>query len=303
MPTGACGINCDVCRLKVLGICSTCGDGISAEARLKIEAQKRLLGQACHILLCAQSTHVKYCMRDCRHFPCNNFNIGPYPFSQGFLNMQERRRKQKPPAINPQGGSFMVPEQFWDEISRKDLTLLADRSLCIMHPSGGIILPHLGKQIFLDIHERSISQLYDDHKPEKLDYPLLELIILVYLLNVTDETVLNEMISVSQLKDAHFFSGPHVLKTAPLTQRFGNDLTGFKKTCRILGGKSLDMADAAFRFLPFPKIPVYYLFWTGDEEFGPNLNILFDRSIDKHLPADAIWGIVNLVSDAILMES
>ena len=32
MATGACGINCDVCLLKVAGICSTCGAGGSPEA-------------------------------------------------------------------------------------------------------------------------------------------------------------------------------------------------------------------------------------------------------------------------------
>ena len=65
----------------------------------------------------------------------------------------------------------------------------------------------------------------------------------------------------------------------------------------------MDMADAAYKFLSLPKIPVYYLLWEGDEEFGPDLKILFDRSIEKHLSADAIWGVVNLVSDALLMES
>jgi hypothetical protein len=303
MPTGACGINCDVCRLKLLGICSTCGDGTSVEAEMKIETQTRLLGQACQILLCAHMNGVKYCMRDCRHFPCNNFSMGTYPFSQSFLDMQQRRRKQKPPARNPQGTAFTVPEKFWDDICQKDLQMLAAISLCRLHPEGGIIMPHLGKQILLDIKKRCIYKTEDNRKWEELDYPLLELMTLVYLLNVTDEPVQNDMISVSQLKDAHFFRGPHVLKTAPVMERFGSDLDGFKKAAQRLEGKPLNMADSAFAFFPFPKIPMYYLFWEGDDEFDPNLNILFDRSIEKHLSADAIWGVVNLVSDAILMES
>ena len=62
------------------------------------------------------------------------------------------------------------------------------------------------------------------------------------------------------------------------------------------------MADAAFRFLPFPKIPLYYLLWDGDDEFAADLNILFDRSIEQHFNADAIWGLVNLVSDMLLLH-
>ncbi len=64
----------------------------------------------------------------------------------------------------------------------------------------------------------------------------------------------------------------------------------------------MDLADAAYRLTPLPKIPLYYLLWEGDEEFKPNLSILFDRSIERHLSADAIWGLVILVSDALLFN-
>lgn len=301
MPTAACGINCDVCKLKVMGICSTCGDGLSHEARLKIEAQIRLLGQPCPILACAEMNHVGYCLRDCHHFPCDNFNMGPYPFSQGFLSMQQRRRQQKPPARNPQGNPFTVPEQFWDEICRKDLKVLSGISLCRQDPEGALLIPHLGKNFLLDINKRCIFQSDDGQEREKTDYPLLELMILVYLLNVKGDPVQNHMISVSELRDAHFFQGPHALKINPLLERFGNDLQGFKNAAQRLAGQSKDLADMAFKFYPFPKIPLYYLLWEGDDEFGPDLKILFDRSIEAHLSADAIWGVVNLVSDALLM--
>jgi hypothetical protein len=62
------------------------------------------------------------------------------------------------------------------------------------------------------------------------------------------------------------------------------------------------MADVAYRFAAFPKVPLYYLLWVGDAEFPPRLSILFDRSIDKHLAADAIWGLVNLMSEILLFR-
>jgi hypothetical protein len=45
--------------------------------------------------------------------------MGSEIFSQGFLDMQQRRRRQKPPARNPQGSSFTVTEKFWDDIFQK----------------------------------------------------------------------------------------------------------------------------------------------------------------------------------------
>jgi hypothetical protein len=60
------------------------------------------------------------------------------------------------------------------------------------------------------------------------------------------------------------------------------------------------MADAAYELLPFPRVPLYYLFWRGDAEFEPRISVLFDRSIETVFSADAIWGLVGRVSTALL---
>jgi hypothetical protein len=52
------------------------------------------------------------------------------------------------------------------------------------------------------------------------------------------------------------------------------------------------MADLSFRLLPFPRIPVYYLYWKPDEEFGTRIKVLFDRSIEELLTASGIWALV-----------
>jgi hypothetical protein len=135
---------------------------------------------------------------------------------------------------------------------------------------------------------------------ETLRYPLLELLSLVYLLNAGPEGVSNEMVSVQQLKTSHFFQGPHELNIEPLIRRFGSDLEGFKEAALKIGGEPQNLADAGFKILTFPKVPLYYLLWRGDEEFNPRLSVLFDRSVEKHLSGDAIWGLVSLVSEALL---
>lgn len=301
MPTAACGINCDVCRLRLLGICSSCGSGTSREAINKIEAQKRLLGQPCPILACAQMNNVEYCLRDCKLFPCENFTTGPYPLSEGYLNMQKRRRKQKPPGQTPKGDLIKVPPEYWNDLKKMDLDKLCKNSLAISHLPEGLLIRYLNDDILVDIKNRCLWRLMADQR-ERIDYALMELVILVYLLRVTPDLVRREMISASDLKDAHFFQGPHLLKIAPVLERYGKDLDGFKRASESLGGELLDLADAAYKFSPLPKIPVYYLLWEGDDEFQAHLSILFDRSIECHLSADAIWGLVNLISNELLMS-
>jgi len=301
MPTAACGINCDVYRLRLLGICSSCGSGISQEAINKIEAQKRLFGHPCPILACAQMNRVQFCLRDCKSFPCENFMAGPYPFSEGYLNMQERRRKQRPPARTPKGDIIKVPHEYWDDLKKMDQDNLCENSLASLHLPEGFLIRFLKDDVLIDMENRCLWRLKTDQR-EKIDHPLLELVILVYLLNVTPDLLSREMVSANDLKDAHFFQGPHALKIAPLLERYGRDLGGFKKASENLSGELLDMADAAYRFSPLPKIPLYYLLWEGDDEFQPHLSILFDRSIERHLSADAIWGLVNLVSNELLIS-
>jgi hypothetical protein len=107
-------------------------------------------------------------------------------------------------------------------------------------------------------------------------------------------------VGVKDLKEAHFFQGPHALLVDPLIKRYGRDLEDFKNTAEFLEGRPVDMADAAYQLLPFPRVPVYYLFWQGDDEFDPRISVLFDRSIEEVFSADVIWGLVSRVSTALL---
>ncbi len=298
MATGACGINCDVCRLNVLGICSTCGSGGSQEAQRKIAAQERILGAPCPILTCARENHIEYCLRDCDRFPCDEFCIGPYPFSKGFLNMQERRRGESPPAKTPSGDVFKVPAEYWEDLGQCDIETICANAGAKNYPHVGLLLPFLKEYLLVDMQNRSVCR-QGHGQWERIDNSLLELVCLVYLLNAGPEPISQKMVSAQELKSAHFFTGPHELKVKPLLKLYGNDLDGFKKAAGDLGGESLDLADVAYKFLVFPKVPLYYLFWAGDDEFDPRLSILFDRSIEHHLAADAIWGLVNLVSEIL----
>jgi hypothetical protein len=300
MPTGACGINCDVCKLNLLGTCSSCGPGTSPQAEQKLAAQQRLLGGTCAILACAQLNGVAYCLRDCAQFPCDNFSQGPYPFSTGYLQMQERRRKQDPPAFAPDKSPVEVPSHFWDELQKKDLNTLCNWTLFRLDSAQQMAFDFLNEEIRIDVAERCLKR-HTDNGWEMTRDPLLELVTVAYLNQVETLNPLGrEIVSVKDLKEGHFFQGPHELKTDPLLQRYGEDLLGFEEAARFLRGRPVDMADAAYELLPFPRIPVYFLFWQGDAEFTPRISVLFDRSIEAVLSADVIWGLVSRITTALV---
>jgi hypothetical protein len=213
--------------------------------------------------------------------------------------MQERRRKDVPLGKAPLGQTLEVPVQYWTELAARDPADVCRTALVETHPPDGFLLTFLNEPLLVDIRERCVKQAKGGVW-EKAGQALLELIILVYLLGARDEPLAREMVTVQELKDAHFFQGPHELHLGPVLQRYGRDREGFKEAARSLGADPLDLADAAFRFQAFPRVPVYYLLWEGDEEFEPRLSVLFDRSVERHLSADAIWGLVHLVTLALV---
>jgi hypothetical protein len=271
------------------------------EAEKKLAAQQRLLGSTCSILACAKLNQIEYCMRDCNQYPCDNFRAGPYPFSQGFLDMQQRRLKEKPPALAPDGSRITVDAAYWNELLKRNIDTLCNFTLFENDSSGHLRFHFLNEDIMVDLNDRCLKRLEGD-RWSKTDDPLLELVTVLYLINVTGLYPMDkDIVGVKDLKEAHFFQGPHALKTEPLVRRYGTDLNGFNQVAKYLEGGPREMADTAYRLLPFPRVPLYYLLWKGDEEFEAQVTVLLDRSIENVLAADAIWALVNRVSTALLV--
>lgn len=132
----------------------------------------------------------------------------------------------------------------------------------------------------------------------RMDY--MALFIVHCLLGSVADAVTGEWVSEKDLPGgAAFFRGPHTLPAGMVADRYGNDPDRFAGRCRELGGRPLDMADAAFAFDITPKIPVAALYWKGDEEFAPEARLLFDRSISRHLALDTVYALAVAVCDTL----
>ncbi len=304
MTTSACGINCDVCKLKLLGSCSGCGPGKSIEAKRKLAAQKRILGNTCAILSCAVLNNVDYCMRDCNMFPCSNF-ISGYPFSEGYLTMQKRRRSILPVALTPSGEPIKVPGEYWNKLSGRDSLTVCNMTMVEpandMNCERSFTFNHLNKKIVVDPCNRCLN-IRDGESFFKIEDPLLELLTVLYLTTIEKFRLFRkELTTVSGLKQNMYFEGTYALKTDNVRERFENDMQGFIDSAIFIGGEKLDMADIAFKFTPFPRVPVYYLLWGKNSEFDGRISILFERSIENYFTASAIWALVNLINRDLIM--
>jgi hypothetical protein len=214
--------------------------------------------------------------------------------------MQKRRGIQTVQQLDPTKEKIHLPPQYWEGLEKKDMAALCENAVARAFSSEEIVLFILGREILVDRKNRSLRHKHQG-KWEPVIHPLLELLVLVYLLSVGPQLLSRELVSAQEFKTAHFFQGPHELNVGKVLERFGRDLKGFRAAAESLGGAGQNLAaDAAYRIPAFPKVPLYYLLWEGDDEFEPRLSVLFDRSIESHLSADAIWGLVGLVSEALV---
>ena len=304
MPTGACGIHCDACRLNQRGVCSSCGSGTSEQAQLKLEAQERLLGAPCPLLACARLNRIDYCLGDCDQFPCENFSsngISGYPFSSGYLNMQKRRRKLLENSDQP-GTQLPIPEQHWQEINHRGLEDIVRCSGAALADDGTLTLEMLTRSLRIDTTRQQVEIERQGHwQPAP---PLPAFVAVVYLAKCQSVPLSGQWVIEKDLSCREFFRGPHQLRTEAVLERFGNDAVAFMAAAKNYGGVEIDESgDAAVRLWVLPSIPVKLILWCGDDELEPALTVLYDKSIDLLLPGDGIWALVQMVCEALADQS
>lgn len=196
------------------------------------------------------------------------------------------------------GSHLPVADWYWDDIQQRDRTALVNMTFFDSLAHERLQFRFLNETHCIDLSQRCLLERRNN-RWVATDDPLLTLATVVYLKNIRAVYPLGkELVGVKDLKERHFFTGPHELRLDPIMTRYGHDPEGFKRRAEALNGRSMDMADVAYRMLPFPRVPLYYLYWRGDDEFEPVVKVLFDRSIENTFPADAIWGLVRRVTMA-----
>ena len=310
MGTGACGICCDVCRLNLRGLCSSCGAGTESAALRKLGAQDRILHGTCPILKCAFDHRIAYCTRDCRRFPCRLFELGPYPFSRGFLEMQERRRKQtRPPTVSLEQMARWEQEEidpaYWEELMNLDPNEVSRRTLVAYDPrSESYQVPMLNQGYTVHPFRRAIARDTEVPSPscryDRISFSEA-LVLILYLLRAREIPLAGRQVTEKDLPGGEtFFRGPHALPREPILARFGRNPKGFVRAGLSLDGKPLDFGDGAFRFQALPRVPCDFILWSQDDEFPARLTIVFDATVTDHLPLDVIWALVHLAARRIV---
>lgn len=116
-----------------------------------------------------------------------------------------------------------------------------------------------------------------------------KILIAHYLLGATGKKNAGKLITFRQIPDGHFYFDAFQRRARdPFVNFFGSNGKLFVKCAREMGATAVENGDFGMEFRVFPRICIQLVLWEGDEEFSPDATILFDESIQHHLPAEDI---------------
>lgn len=106
-----------------------------------------------------------------------------------------------------------------------------------------------------------------------------------------------EWISFQEVPDGRFYIDAFQRRAKnPLVQTFGQKpQLMIKLAGQAYGALPFDQGDASALVRPLPRIPMALILWEGDEDFPPEGNILFDRTIIELLSAEDIAWLAGTV--------
>jgi hypothetical protein len=187
-------------------------------------------------------------------------------FKQNNYIVALKQAKEKLETLNPEEIAEKSGAIFESENNNRfRLTMLAEDYL-IDYPSGEVEFMN---------------------KDEEVKLPI-KVLILHYLNKASGEPLQDKLITYREIpKGGEIYYGPFTKRAInPLVKNFGEKPELLVKASKYLNGKAADLGDYSVTIPVFPKIPVTFVIWQGDDELPPSGNVLFDASVVSYLPAE-----------------
>lgn len=132
-------------------------------------------------------------------------------------------------------------------------------------------------------------------RPYRISYPEGEVVgndlpaseqalLLLYLVQARGTPLSGKWISFMQLPGGLHHQAPFRMQAVdPVARAFGNKPATLERIAGLWGAKHLGIGDTGVIIPALPRVPLAFILWTGDEEFPPNANILFDAAAPDYL--------------------
>jgi hypothetical protein len=132
----------------------------------------------------------------------------------------------------------------------------------------------------------------------KQELPIQQQVILLHYLKGADGSgPSGDWIAYQEVPDGKFYLDAFLRRAKnPMVQAFGDDPDRLEKLAAgHYGAEPFEQGDVSVVVKALPMISVALILWRGDDEFPPEGNILFERSIINILSAEDIAWLAGMV--------
>jgi len=204
---------------------------------------------------------------------------------------------------------FNKPETFqpaidkaWEDLLKLDPQAIVENAKVTFDENvKKIRIPVLGEEYVVSLDDKKI-----EHPGEAADehiFGAMTVLVLHYLINAKPKTLRNKLISYRELPDGMvFYNAFRSIAIEPIANEFGEDLDKFEEKAKAsaLNGQKVKLGEIAFEFKIFPRVPVTYILWGGDEEIAASANILFDESASEHLHTEDLAEVGEVITHLLI---
>ena len=170
--------------------------------------------------------------------------------------------------------------------------------LLSLNPPAPLSVKFLADEYSLDVATKKIFSL-SCNTPAKDFVAILLLHYLSQKLRGLPELA-GEWVSFKELSGIEGYAAAFRKRTIePIIRKYGKNPAGVFAVLEKLPASKVAQADAAIVVEAFSAVPVLVELWRGDEEFGPEANILFDRSISRIFCTEDIVVLAQFVAIAL----
>lgn len=187
-----------------------------------------------------------------------------------------------------QGNLNKVLEDSWRELSTIKPEAVARRAGCDF--SDDLIrFSHLGSSCEVKVGEKLV--LLDGKETN----PFRSLIVVHYLTGAKEKSLSGNLISFRELWGGDvYYAAFESRAIKPLAEHFGPEPEELIEAGKHLKARVLEMGDASLELSAFPRIPLTFVVWGGDEELPHSANILFDSTVTEHLHTEDVTVLSSL---------
>jgi hypothetical protein len=188
-----------------------------------------------------------------------------------------------------------VHDGLWDKIDALDVAKISERlGLPCSATFEGFEITFIYRVFEVDFKHREVRRLDPAGQPVPAEF-LEQLCILSYLIHAQNGPLAGKLVKGEQLEAGQFFfRGHHSLPVQDLVDAFGDDPKKLIHVQEDLGGRLCDYGDVSLEIMLLPDTPVTFIVWGADDEFPASGSILFDETVARQLPLDALLAAVTL---------